>query len=223
MIPATKLGDSFWYQSSREIFLTLALFLFETKGIATLSEIHDLSKQESFFEWLARLSFSHEPQADEPYGILALMDEFGNMACINKLKDGLSFLRSYRMPCIIIVQYLAQITSVYGRDDVKGFLNSKIKIAFALNDMEDAQFFSKSLGSRTVKITSSSVSTGHGDNPGSCSENFSFQARALMNPDEIMQLSAKKSLILMEAKNPIKANKCYWFKDFYYKRYVSHL
>ena len=306
LIPATKLGDGFWYQSSREIFLTLALYLFEVEGMATLSQIHDLSKQENFFTWLfteisagedifskhltqnahailsgsedtqknilkdfhsrmglfsdplvsfatsandfdfrqlrckkisiyihipdsdkERLSpiltlfwaqlinvmSSHEPTVNEPYGVLALMDEFGNMARINKLKDGMSFLRSYHVRPIIIVQYLAQIISNYGRDDAKGFLNSKVKIAFALNDMDDAQFFSKAMGSKTVKVSSSSVNTGHGDNPGSRSENFNYQPRALMTPDELMQLSDKKQIILLEAKSPIKADKCYWFKD----------
>ncbi|MFZ0218646.1 MAG: type IV secretory system conjugative DNA transfer family protein [Candidatus Aquirickettsiella sp.] len=309
LIPATKLGDGFWYQSSREIFLTLSLYLFEIKGMASLSDIHDLSKQENFFEWLANEVMDHEefskqlkqnafalldadektqknilkdfhsrmglfndplvgyatskndfdfrelrkkkmsvyiqipdgdkerlspiltlfwaqlihviserePQADEPYGVLALMDEFGNMARINKLKDGLSFLRSYRMRCIIIVQYLAQIYSVYGRYDAKGFLNSKVKVAFALNDREDAKFFSESLGSKTIKVSSSSVSTGHGDHPGSRSENINFQSRPLMKTDEIMQLSDKKAIILMEARNPIKADKCYWFKDPHYQ------
>jgi type IV secretion system protein VirD4 len=309
LIPATKLGDGFWYQSSREIFLTLSLFLLETKGMATLSEIHDLSKQESFFAWLAneimdheefskplkqnafallgadektqknilkdfhsrmglfndplvgyatrkndfdfrelrkkKMSIyiqipdgdkerigpiltlfwaqlihvisDHEPQVDEPYGVLALMDEFGNMARINKLKDGLSFLRSYRMRCIIIVQYLAQIYSVYGRYDAKGFLNSKVKVAFALNDREDAKFFSESLGNKTIKVSSSSVNTNHGDHPGSRSENINFQPRLLMTPDEIMQLSDKKAIILMEARSPIKADKCYWFKDCNYQ------
>jgi len=315
LIPATKLGDGFWYQSSREIFLTLSLYLFETRHMATLSEIHDLSKQESFFEWLEneiainegvfskhlkqnayailgtdektqknilkdfhsrmglfndplvsyatskndfdfselrrkkisiyihipdsdkeRLSpiltlfwsqminvlSSHEPSADEPYGVLALMDEFGNMARINKLKDGMSFLRSYHVRCIIIVQYLAQIISTYGRDDSKGFLNSKVKIAFALNDMDDAQFFSKALGTKTVKVSSSSVSTGHGDNPGSRSENINYQSRALMNPDELMQLSEKKEIILIEAKSPVKADKCYWFKEPSYRQLLDN-
>lgn len=309
LIPATKLGDGFWYQSSREIFLTLSLYLLESTGAACLSDIHDLSKQESFFAWLANEIMDHEtfskqlkqnafallgadektqknilkdfhsrmglfndplvgyatskndfdfrelrkrkmsiyiqipdgdkerlspiltlfwaqlihviserePQVDEPYGVLALMDEFGNMARINKLKDGLSFLRSYRMRCIIIVQYLAQIYSVYGRYDAKGFLNSKVKVAFALNDREDAKFFSESLGSKTIKVSSSSVSTGHGDHPGSRSENINFQSRPLMTTDEIMQLSDKKAIILMEARNPIKADKYYWFKDFNYQ------
>lgn len=309
LIPATKLGDGFWYQSSREIFLTLSLYLLESTGTATLSDIHDLSKQESFFAWLAnevidheefskslkqnafallgadektqknilkdfhsrmglfndplvgyatskndfdfrelrkkkmsiyiqipdgdkeRLSpiltlfwaqlihviSEHEPQADEPYGVLALMDEFGNMARINKLKDGLSFLRSYRMRCIIIVQYLAQIYSIYGRYDAKGFLNSKVKVAFALNDREDAKFFSESLGNKTIKVSSSSVNTSHGEHPGSRSENINFQSRPLMTSDEIMQLSDKKAIILMEARNPIKADKYYWFKDPHYR------
>ncbi|MGA9629371.1 MAG: type IV secretory system conjugative DNA transfer family protein [Candidatus Rickettsiella isopodorum] len=308
LIPETKLGDGFWYQSSREIFLTLSLYLLESTGTATLSDIHDLSKQESFFAWLANEIMDHEhcskqlkqnafallgadektqknilkdfhsrmglfndplvgyatsrndfdfrelrkkkmsiyiqipdgdkerlsqiltlfwaqlihviserePQADETYGVLALMDEFGNMARINKLKDGLSFLRSYRMRCIIIVQYLAQIYSVYGRYDAKGFLNSKVKVAFALNDREDAKFFSESLGNKTIKVSSSSVNTSHGDHPGSRSENINFQSRPLMTSDEIMQLSDKKAIILMEARNPIKADKCYWFKDSHY-------
>lgn len=308
LIPETKLGDGFWYQSSREIFLTLSLYLLESTGTATLSDIHDLSKQESFFAWLANEIMDHEhcskqlkqnvfallgadektqknilkdfhsrmglfndplvgyatskndfdfrelrkkkmsiyiqipdgdkarlspiltlfwaqlihviserePQADEPYGVLALMDEFGNMARINKLKDGLSFLRSYRVRCIIIVQYLAQIYSVYGRYDAKGFLNSKVKVAFALNDREDAKFFSESLGNKTIKVSSSSVNTSHGDHPGSRSENINFQSRPLMTSDEIMQLSDKKAIILMEARNPIKADKCYWFKDSHY-------
>jgi type IV secretion system protein VirD4 len=313
LIPTIKLGDGFWYQSSREIFLTLSLYLLESTGTATLSEIHDLSKQESFFAWLANEIMDHEefskplkqntfallgadektqknilkdfhsrvglfndplvgyatskndfdfrelrkkkisiyiqipdgdkerlspiltlfwaqlihviserePQADEPYGVLALMDEFGNMARINKLKDGLSFLRSYRMRCIIIVQYLAQIYSVYGRYDAKGFLNSKVKIAFALNDREDAKFFSESLGNKTIKVSSSSVNTSHGDHPGSRNENTNFQSRPLMTSDEIMQLSDKKAIILMEARNPIKADKCYWFKDSHYRYLLS--
>ncbi len=316
LIPATKQGIGFWYQSSRELFLTLSLYFLETKGAVTLTEIHDISKQKKFFVWLEKeimknehvfskflkqnayaiLGAHHEtqtnilkdfhsrtglfndpvvgyatskndfdfrelrrkkmsiyihipdgdkerlsplltlfwaqlldvmsakePGADEPYGVLALMDEFGNMERINKLKDGMSFLRSYHIRSIIIVQYLAQIISVYGRDDAKGFLNSKVKIAFALNDIDDAQFFSKALGSKTVKVTSSSVNTGHGDRPGSRSQSVSYRARALMSPDELMQLSHKKEIILIEAKNPVKANKCYWFKEVAYRYGLNQL
>ena len=175
-----------------------------------------------FWVQLINAMSDHEPTQDEPYGVLAVMDEFGNMARINKLKDGMSFLRSYRMRCVIIVQQLSQIISTYGRYDSKGFLNSKVKIAFALNDMDDAQFFSKSLGMKTVKVSSSSISSGHGDHAGSRSENINYQSRALMHPDELMQLPDKKSILLIEAKSPIKADKCYWFKSQKYVEILHH-
>ena len=73
------------------------------------------------------------------------------------------------------------------------------------------------MGTQNVKVFSSSVNTSHGDHPGSRSENINFQSRPLMTPDEIMQLSDKKAIILMEARNPIKADKCYWFKDPHYR------
>ena len=90
----------------------------------------------------------HEPSQDEKIRVLALLDEFGNMSRISKLKEGMSFLRSYNIRMVVIVQYLSQITSIYGRDDARGFLNTKVKIAFTLNDAEDAKFFSEALGKR---------------------------------------------------------------------------
>jgi hypothetical protein len=33
-------------------------------------------------------------------------------------------------------------------DDARGFLNTKVKIAFTLNDADDAKFFSEALGKR---------------------------------------------------------------------------
>lgn len=313
LIPAERVDGGFWYTSSRDIFLLLALYLFETNNMATLAEIHDLSKQEDFFGWLeclvkeeeikglvfnqnavsllgadgktqknilkdfhSRMTllndplvrqatsgndfdlrslrdkkmsiYVHIPDADkerlkpiltlfwaqcinlltqkepdvmtEPYPVLALLDEFGNMARINKLKDGMSFFRSYRVRAIVIVQHLSQIISVYGRHDSKGFLNSKIKIAFALNDIDDARFFSQSLGSKTVKVTARGSSVG---NYSTSSHNTSFQSRALMTPDEIMQMKDSQSIVLMEARNPIRAKKCYWFKELFFRSKLDFL
>jgi len=95
----------------------------------------------------------HEPGQDEKIPVLALLDEFGNMSRISKLKEGMSFLRSYNIRMVVIVQYLSQITSIYERDDARGFLNTKVKIAFTLNDAEDAKFFSEALGKKAVSLT----------------------------------------------------------------------
>lgn len=300
IIPAERVDGGFWYTSSREIFIMLAIYLFETKGMATLAEVHDLSKQKNFIDWLSvsvkekevqdpifyqnaysllnsdaektqkniikdfhsRMVLFNDPivrhatsgndfdlrlikkekmsvyvcipdsdkerlktiltlfwaQAinlmtqnipdlnKEPYPVLALLDEFGNMARINKLKDGLSFFRGYRLRAVILVQYLSQITSIYGVHDAKGFLNCKVKIAFALNDADDAQFFSKAMGTKTVKVKSQGVSRGRHY---SSSQNIGLQGRPLLTIDEIMSLKNTDALVLLEANTPIKIKKLY--------------
>lgn len=81
---------------------------------------------------------------------LAVLDEFDNLSKINPLKEGVSFLRSYHLICLVLVQYLSQITSVCGVNKVKVFLNTKIKVTFTLNDRYDVDYFSKALGQKKL-------------------------------------------------------------------------
>lgn len=148
------------------------------------------------------------PDQEEPIPVLALLDEFGNMARINKIKDGLSFFRGYRIRAIILVQYLAQITSVYGIHDAKGFLNCKVKIAFALNDADDAQFFSKSMGTKTVRVKSHGISRGRHY---ASSQNMGLQGRPLLSVNELMTLSRQAGIVLIESSSPI-----------YIKKYINY-
>lgn len=309
LIPESKEQASFWVQSSRDLFLLLGMYLFETSGIATLDSIYKLAKQEDFVGWLAdiiedgrahfpiplihnasalltadartrsnilqdffaritlfgdpiiqkntrqndfdlrelrknpmsvyvhiperemeRLSplltlfwvqlvdclTVNEPNLDvEPYPVLALMDEFGNLARVDKFRKGLSFLRSYRIVFVIILQYLGQITSVYGRDDSAGFLNTKVKMIFTLTDKEDAKYFSEYLGQTTVKIRARSVSSG--ERSRGLSINESEHLRPLLRPEEILRLPSDDALILMEGSYPVRAKKSFWFKDRDYK------
>ena len=306
LIPATKHGDSFWYQSSRDLFMGLSLYLFETKGMASLPDIHDLIKQESFVEWLDEVvdtvellaikqSFSSiidsdkktrkniikdfqsrmslfsdpiirratssnnfdirqlrkikmsiyinippfdterlsplitlfwaqliqqmtlsEPKKDEQETVLALLDEFSHMSRINKLKDGLSFLRSYNMRFVVLIQYLTQLRSVYGPDDSRGFLNTKVKIVFALNDYEDARYFSSALGHKTVKVKTTSFNSGYGSQSGSRASNHSYQSQPLMTSDQLMCLSPSSAIALIEGASPIHFKKSPYFKEHFF-------
>lgn len=157
---------------------------------------------------------------EEPYPVLALLDEFGNMARMDKLKDGMSFLRGYRILPIIIVQYLSQLTAIYGREGAEAFLNTKIKMAFTLNSYHDAEFFSKSLGTKTVRVRSRGFHYGREQ---SSSHNENFQPRSLMTPDEILKMKNTKAIILLEGHPPIKAKKLYWFKVAQYRRRLANL
>lgn len=314
LIPETKLGEGFWYQSSRELFMLLSLFLLEVRGAATLADVYDLSKKAHLEKYLiqqidvSEIAASHhlmqnyhaysgmheetrqnvlkdfqsrlvmmmspsirkatsqnsfdlrnlrseklsvylsiptgfqellsplltvfwtqvtqlmtkrEPNLEqEPYSVLCLLDEFGMMERINRIKDGLSFLRSYRVQFVIIVQYLSQIISKYGRDDSKSFFNAKNKIIFTPSDFEDAKLLSAALGTKAVKMQSKSVNSGSMQSSGHMTTNYQYQSKPLMRPDELMKMKLSKAIVMIEGQPPIKLKKIYWFKSAKYKEYI---
>lgn len=309
LIPESKNGESFWVQSSRDIFLFLSFYLFDTAGRASLGEIYNLAKQDDFFAWLtevleegrgrysdevlrhaaalhnadartrnnilqdfyARISlfgdpiiqkntatsdfdlrdlrkkrmsvYIHIPEREkerlspllslfwaqfidnmtlkepdlktEPFAVLALLDEFGSLSRIEKLKNGNSFLRSFRIITALILQYLGQVESVYGKIDSRGFLNTKIKMIFTLNDKYDAEYISQCLGQTTIKMKGRSINRNSRDL--GVTVNHSDQLRPLMRPEEIMRLPKNDALILVEGSMPIRAKKCFWFKERLYQ------
>ena len=79
-----------------------------------------------------------------------------------------------------------------------------MKIAFALNDVDDAQFFSKALGTKTVKVRSQGISRGRYY---SSSQNMGLQGRPLMSLDEMMALKNTDAVVMTEANPPILARK----------------
>lgn len=152
-----------------------------------------------FWAQFINVMASKEPNLKgKPYPVLALLDEFGNMEKIKKLQKAVSFMRSYRIRCIFIVQYLSQIISVYGREDAKAFINSKVRLIHALNDIEDAKFFAGALGQKTIKVKFSSVNSSTGDFGGSRTNNTSYNSRPLRTYFELLKMSRKEEIILLE-------------------------
>jgi type IV secretion system protein VirD4 len=154
----------------------------------------------------------------EPYPVLALLDEFGNLSRVDKFRKGMSFLRSYRIVFVIILQHLGQLTSVYGRDDASGFLNTKVKMIFTLANKEDAKYFSDYMGQTTVKTKTRSISGGEHSR---VSINEHEHLRPLLRPEEILRLPANDALIMIEGGYPVRAKKCFWFKDKVYRQILK--
>jgi type IV secretion system protein VirD4 len=163
-----------------------------------------------FWAQLTDIMTRKEPDLkEEPIPVLALMDEFGSMAKIPKLQAAMSFMRSYRIRCIVMVQYLGQIYSVYGRYDSKAFLNAKAKVVFALNDLDDAKYFSALTGNKTVRVVSKTVGSGQAISSGHFSRNHTERGVPLLQPSEVGNLSSNKLLLMREGKSPIIGQKAY--------------
>ena len=114
-----------------------------------------------------------------------------------------SSMCSYQIRCIVMVQYLGQIYSVYGRHNAKAFLNAKAKVVFALNDLDDAKYISDYLGNKTVRVKSQTARLEYSHS----STGMSHQAQPLMKSSDVGAIQRGKSILLLESHSPILASK----------------
>ncbi|HHU0036397.1 TPA: type IV secretory system conjugative DNA transfer family protein [Legionella pneumophila] len=141
---------------------------------------------------------------EEPYPMLCLIDEFSSLGRIERLRRSLKLLREYRVRCVLMLQYIAQTYEQYSHDEAKAFTNIKTKIAFAAEDLQDAEYISKLLGTRTVKVAAGSTSSqaqGY-----SQSYSYNYQAVPLLRVDEVMRLPKEVNLILRTGVAAIKSS-----------------
>ena len=147
----------------------------------------------------------------EPYTILCFIDPFSSLGRIERLRRSLKLLREYRVRCVLMMQYIAQTYEQYSQDEAKAFTNIKTKIAFATEDIQDAEYISKLLGTRTVRVSAGSVSNQHQGY--SESKSYNYQAIPLLRPDEVMRLPEHQILIIRSGHPPVKARQFIWYQE----------
>lgn len=110
-----------------------------------------------------------------------------------------------------MLQYIAQTYEQYTHDEARAFTNIKTKIAFAAEDIQDAEYISKLLGTRSARVHAGSTSSqtqGYSE-----SQSYNYQAIPLLRPEEVMQLPAHQSLIMRTGYAPVKAGQFVWYNE----------
>ena len=161
-----------------------------------------------FFEQVFAAQLRNEPGKDDIYKVLFLMDEFESLGTMDGIVDKLPFVRSFNIRIMAIIQGLSQLDQRYtaaGRDKI--LQGSKHQIFFASNDQQTTNYVSETLGKKTIQTVSKSRSK-----QGKTISKQS-QARELMMPQEVRELSPDKLILITEGTSPIMANKIRYFKD----------
>ena len=156
---------------------------------------------------------------EEPYGVLFLMDEFPTVGKMDAFKAGIAFFRGYHVRLLLIIQDTQQLKGIYEESGMNSFLsNSTYRITFAANNVETANLISQLCGNKTVDAISQSKPKFLDFNPGSKSQNVSQAQRALLLPQEVMQLPKEEQIILIEAFPPIRSKKIIYYSDEFFKK-----
>ncbi|MBU9413505.1 type IV secretory system conjugative DNA transfer family protein [Burkholderia multivorans] len=167
------------------------------------------------FSQLVNLNTKALPQ-DDPglkYQCLMLMDEFTSIGKVGIIAKAVSYMAGYNLRLLAIIQSVAQLESVYGREDARTFAtNCALQLLYPPREQKDANEYSEMLGYFTQQSVSVSRPRGWTAKGGS-SENISGQRRALLLPQELKELGQDREIILLENTKPILASKIVYYRD----------
>lgn len=157
-------------------------------------------------------------QADRNGGSLnqptyLLLDEFANIGKIPDFNQKLSTSRSRLISMSIIVQSLDQLVDLY-KDLYENIIsNCDTQIFLGSQSIKTCEYFSKSLGQKTITYQSKSKNR---DKKDSETQGYSYseqhQGRELMTIDELKRLAPDDEIILVRGLKPILAKKAWYFR-----------
>jgi type IV secretion system protein VirD4 len=120
--------------------------------------------------------------------LLLMLDEFPSLGRLQIFEEALAFIAGYGLKSYLIIQDIAQLHKIYGKDEaITG--NCHVKIAYATSNPDTARYLSESSGITTIIKESESIST-DGSAPLKRNISTSLQeiSRPLLTVDECMRL-----------------------------------
>ncbi len=135
-----------------------------------------------------KMDFQAGATKKNPYRLLFLIDEFPSLGRMQIFADALSYMAGYGLKAYLIAQDVRQIIDAYGQYE-SILSNCHVTIAYAPNNQETAELFSKMTGKRTIQqatVSYSGARTSSAQNQMSTS--ISYVERELLTPDEIRAL-----------------------------------
>jgi len=164
------------------------------------------------------------PLQPHKHKLLLMLDEFKSFGRLEIFQEALAFIAGYGMRAYVILQDTTQL-AIYGREE--GILsNSAIRVAYAPNRIETAEWLSKTLGTTTIvkeDITTSGKRFGTMLNH--VSRSYHEVARPLLTPDECLRLPGPRwdsdgrivepgeVLVLPTGHPPIRGTQILYFRD----------
>lgn len=144
------------------------------------------------------------------YQCLLMLDEFTALGHIGIIQSAIAYIAGYNIRLCLIFQNKSQLDEHYKQGKDTLIANCALKIFFSPDNLDSAKELSEMLGYETVKGKSTSKSRGK---TGSTSQSESDQKRALMMPQELLEMPFEDSIVWLRSKKIMKIDKVMYFKD----------
>lgn len=162
------------------------------------------------FQQAVAITQREMPQADEPFPILFLLDEFASLGRMDALSKAITTLRGYGGRLMIIVQSLSNL-QIYGQDGAQNFLaNCRLQLFMAPADKDTPDYISRAIGDFTRKARSKSWQSN--DFMSSNIQEREEGAR-LIRPEELRKLGKDTIVALIQNHDPVRTDKVIYYED----------
>jgi type IV secretion system protein VirD4 len=149
-----------------------------------------------------------------------VLDEAAALGHMPALDDAVDKYRGYGVRLQFYLQSLGQLKLCFPSDQGQTLLSNTTKVFFGTNDIQTAEFVSKSVGNETIVVDSGGHNSGWSKNRGSSSgsshsessgssysggssRNWQQQSRELLKPDEIIALDPRIAITLTPGVRPV--------------------
>ncbi|KJS34944.1 MAG: conjugal transfer protein TraG [Rhodospirillaceae bacterium BRH_c57] len=154
--------------------------------------------------------------------LLLMLDEFTSVGKLEIVEKALAYMAGYGLKGFIVVQDVAQVHQAYGKDE-SITSNCHVRVAFAPNRYETAQWIANLAGKATVVQARRSRSGKLGEGA-SVSDSEQEAGRMLLTPDEAMRLKGLRkgrfgkvipgeTLVFVAGHAPIRGVQRLYFQD----------
>ena len=166
-----------------------------------------------FFQQLVDLNTRDLPSGGRhPLQLLVLLDEFARLGHAAVIAKGFSYVAGYGLRLLPVIQSPSQLRAEYGPDVAEEIMtNCGVEVVFTPKELKVAQDLSERLGYYTYEGRSKSRPTFVGS--GKWTTTASEQRRALMLPQELLQMSRDALIVLRGGIPPVKARKIFYFAN----------
>lgn len=172
-----------------------------------------------FYQQATDFMTRNMPKKDEPFGVMFMLDEFPSLGEMPQFQIGIAYFRGFRVKLFLIVQDTQQLKGIYEEAGMNSFLsNSYYRVTFSANNIETANMISQLVGNKTATQESHNKPKFVDFNPGSRTMQVSETQRALLLPQEVIQLPRDEQIILVESFAPIRCKKIFYYKDPFFKK-----
>jgi type IV secretion system protein VirD4 len=134
-----------------------------------------------------------KPVMPHKHRLLLMLDEFPSLGRLRIVEGAMATIAGFGIKAYLIMQDREQLIGAYGRNETI-LSNCHIKIVYAPNQFETAQWISGILGKQTLNIEDISESGKKSGSMSNSSRSIRQVAQDLLSPEQVMSLQGPKKV-----------------------------